>query len=178
MIVTESCPFLPDDGLKVSLSKQTARLTNSETLKSFPSSLQHLSAEQQRDILELVDRFPCLFADVPTRTSILQHDIVVSHAKPIKQHAYRINPVKRTQMKQETDYLQEHGFALRSSSPWSSKACWRPNLTECRGSSLIKVNAVTVLDSYPLPRMEDCVDNLGLVCLQRQSTNSCMTVYE
>lgn len=24
-----------------------------------------------------------------------------------------------------------------------------------------KVNAVTVQDSYPLPRMEDCMDNIG-----------------
>ncbi|KAF0040476.1 hypothetical protein F2P81_006374 [Scophthalmus maximus] len=31
----------------------------------------------------------------------------------------------------------------------------------CQMADLHKVNAVTVPDSYPLPRMEDCVDNLG-----------------
>lgn len=129
----------------------------------MPSLVQHLTAEQQRDILTLVDRFPCLFSDVPSRTTVLQHDIVLNYAKPIKQHTYRINPVKRAQMKQEKDYLQEHGFARRSSSPWSS-----PCLLETKSdgtprfvTDYRKLNAVTIPDSYPLSHVEDCIGNLG-----------------
>lgn len=66
-------------------------------------------------------------------------------------------------MKQEAEYLLRNGLATQSSSPWCS-----PCLVEAKSdgsprliSDFRKVNAVTVSDCYPLPRMEDCVDNLG-----------------
>ncbi|KAF7640694.1 hypothetical protein LDENG_00022530, partial [Lucifuga dentata] len=132
-------------------------------LKMLPIHLTHLQEKQRQDIIQLVARFPCLFGDVPTRTNVLMHDINVNNAKPIKQHAYRVNQIKRELMKKETDYLRENGLAKPSTSSWSSpclletKADGSPRfITDFR-----KVNAVTVPDSYPLPRMEDCIDNLG-----------------
>ena len=84
-------------------------------------------------------------------------------ARPIKQHAYRANQTKRQLMKQEVEYLLQNDLASASSSPWSS-----PCLLEAKSdgsprfiTDFRKVNAVTVRDSYPLPCMEDCIDNLG-----------------
>lgn len=121
------------------------------------------SDEQQRYVTELTNNFPCLFSDVPTRTTVLQHDIDVKDARPIKQHPYRVNPMKRVLMKKEAEHLLQHGLATTSSSPWSS-----PCLLEDKSdgsprfiTDFRKVNAVTVPDSNPLLRMEDCVDNLG-----------------
>lgn len=78
-------------------------------------------------------------------------------------NTYRVNPVKRAQMKTETEYLLQHGFARHSSSPWSS-----PCLIEAKSdgsprfiTDYRKVNAITITESYPLQRMEDCIDNLG-----------------
>lgn len=51
---------------------------------------------------------------------MLQHDIDVRGAKPIKQHPYRVNEIKRTAMKTETDYLLKNDLARHSYSPWSS----------------------------------------------------------
>ncbi len=42
---------------------------------------------------------------MPTVTSVLKHDVDVADHRPIKQNAYRVNPVNREIMKQETDYL-------------------------------------------------------------------------
>ncbi len=100
---------------------------------------------------------------MPTVTSVLKHDIDVADHRPIKQNAYRINPVKREIMKQETDYLVKHGLAVPSSSPWCSPCLLVPKPD---GSSRFctdyrKVNQVTKADSYPLPRIEDCVDRIG-----------------
>lgn len=60
-------------------------------------------------------------------------------------------------------YLLKHGFARPSSSPWSlpclvaAKPDGMPRfLTDFR-----KVNAVTVPNSYPIPRMDDCIDDVG-----------------
>lgn len=164
LIVTENPKTIDDDDLLTRHSShQSARLPNSEMLRVLPSQLKHLSGEQQCDITQLIHNFPCLFSDVPTRTTVLKHDIDVKDARPIKQHPYRVNPMKRELMKKEAEYLLQHGLAMTSSSPWSS-----PCLLEAKSdgsprfiTDFQKVNAVTVLDSYPLPRMEDCVDNLG-----------------
>lgn len=165
LIVAETADVTDrDDGLVLRPSAhQSARLPNSKMLLALPAQLHHLTDEQQSDVLDLVKQFPCLFNDVPSRTNVLKHDIDVKGARPMKQHHYRVNPVKRALMKQEAQYLIQHGLAIPSSSPWSS-----PCLLEAKtdGSPRFitdfrKVNAVTVPDSYPLPRMEDCVDNLG-----------------
>lgn len=127
------------------------------------SQLKHLSDEQQRDVTELIDHFPCLFSDVPTQTTVPRHDIYVKDAWPIKQYPYRVNPVKVIMMKKEAMYLLQHGLAMTSSSSWSS-----PCLLEAKSddsprfvTDYPKVNAITVPDSYPLPQIEDCVDNFG-----------------
>lgn len=44
--------------------------------------------------MQLIDDFPSLFNDVPSRTTVLQHDIYVGDAVLIKQHAYRVNVTK------------------------------------------------------------------------------------
>lgn len=69
LIVTE--PSDPsEDGLETH-SAQSPRLPNSEMLEVLPKQLGHLTPKQQCDVLDLIDRFPCLFSDVPTRTTIL-----------------------------------------------------------------------------------------------------------
>lgn len=82
---------------------------------------------------------------------------------PVKQHPYQVNSIKRSVMKTEVDYLLKNNLAEPSYSPWSSPCLLVPKsdgrfrfCTDCR-----KVNSVTVIDSYKLPRMEDCIDNLG-----------------
>ena len=66
-------------------------------------------------------------------------------------------------MKREVEYLLCNGLAKPSCSPWSSPCLLVPKsdgtLRFC--TDFRKVNAVTVPDSYPLPRMEDCIDSLG-----------------
>ncbi|KAL1280368.1 hypothetical protein QQF64_014968 [Cirrhinus molitorella] len=143
--------------------QQCARLKNSEMLAELNSHLSHLSDVQRSAVESLIADFPVLFHDVPSCTTVLQHDIDVGKTVPIKQHAYRVNAVKRSVMKAEVDYLCENGLAKQSFSPWSSP-CFL--VTKNDGSARFctdyrKVNAVTVPDCFPLPRMEGCVDNLG-----------------
>jgi len=143
--------------------QQCARLANSEILEDLHSYLNHLTADQETDIVQIIFDFNCLFSDVPKQTNVLQHDIVVNGARPIKQNAYRINAVKKSIMRQEVNYLLENDLARPSCSPWSSPCLLvpKPDGTFRFCTDFRKVNAVTVPDSYPLPRMEDCVDNLG-----------------
>ncbi len=75
----------------------------------------------------------------------MQRNIKVNGARPIKQHAYRVNIVKISVMCQEVEYLLENSLAKSSCSPWSSPCLLVPKsdgsfrfCTDYR-----KVNAVT-----------------------------------
>uniref|UniRef100_A0A671WFH3 Gypsy retrotransposon integrase-like protein 1 n=1 Tax=Sparus aurata TaxID=8175 RepID=A0A671WFH3_SPAAU len=157
--------FLVDDDLEErSDGEQSGRLSNSSILANIEAHLSYLSVEQRSDVVNLLHSHPSLFGDVPSRTSrVLSHDIDVGSATPIKQHAYRCPLPKREVMKQEVEYLLENGLAKPSSSPWSSpcllalKADGTPRFC----TDFQKVNSVTVPDSFPLPRMEDCIDSIG-----------------
>ncbi len=104
-----------------------------------------------------------MFNNVPSRTTVLQHDINVENATSIKQHAYRVNVAKRAAMRGEVDYLLKHGLAKSSCNPWNSPCLLVPKSdgTARFCTDYLKVNAVTIPDCFPLPRMEDCIDNLG-----------------
>lgn len=115
------------------------------------------------DIFTLTSSYPTLFGDVPSRTTVLEHDIDVGDAKPIKQHAYHCSMEKRDIMKQEVCYLLENGLAKPSSSTWSSPYLLAPKSdgTFRFCTDLRKINAVTVPDSFSLPRMEDYIDSIS-----------------
>ena len=155
---------LADDGLaEKSGLMPTARLRNSEILGTLEGFLSHLSASARADIIHLIEDNLLLFSDHPSQTSVLYHDIDVEGHKPMKQHAYRVNPTKRAMMQQEVSYLVEHGLAAPSTSAWSSPCVLvpKPDNTPRFCNDYRKVNSVTKPDSYPLPRMEDCIDRVG-----------------
>ncbi len=113
--------------------------------------------------MQLIGKYSSLFSDVPTVTNVLEHDIDVGDHHPVKQNAYRINPVKREIMKKETQYLIQHGLAVPSSSPWCSPCLLvpKPDGTSRFCTDYLKVNQLTKSDSFPLPRIDDCVDRIG-----------------
>ncbi|CAI5669654.1 unnamed protein product [Oreochromis niloticus] len=152
-----------DDLHMLSEGQQCGRLANSAYLAEVTAHLSHLSPSQCEDVLSLLHSYPSLFGDVPSRTSVCEHDINVGDATPIKQHAYRCPMGKREVMKKEVSYLVENGLAQPSHSPWSSPCLLAPKSdgTPRFCTDYRKVNAVTVSDSFPLPRMEDCIDNIG-----------------
>ncbi len=137
------------------------RLSNSEILQTLPVFLTNLTETQRQDIIKIINDFPMLSGDIPTQTNVLQHDIKITCDFSIKQHAYRVNNTKRSVMKAEVEYLLENGLAEPSFSPWSSPCLLvpKPDGTFRLCTDYRKVNSVTVPDSYPLPRMEDCIDN-------------------
>ncbi|KAI7814468.1 hypothetical protein IRJ41_019425, partial [Triplophysa rosa] len=141
----------------------SARLLNSETLSNLSSKLSHLPLSAQSDIRSVIEKYPSLFSDLPTTTHVLTHDIDVGSHSPVTQRSYRIKPVKRDLMRQETKYLLEHGFAVPSSSPWCSPCLLIPKQdgTSRFCKDYRKINALTKADSYPMTRMEDCVDRVG-----------------
>lgn len=94
---------------------------------------------------------------------MIEHDVDVGDARPIAQRFYRVNPEKRKILDSAVDYMLENGFAVPSTSSWSSPCLLvsKPDSTFRPCTDFRKINAVTKPDSFPLPRMEDCVDQVG-----------------
>ncbi len=104
-----------------------------------------------------------MFSNVSSRTSLVEHDIDVGDSLPIKQHAYRVSPEKRSQLQKEVAFILENNIAVPGYSSWSSPCLlvkkYDSTFRFC--TDFRRVNAITKPDSYPLPRMEDCVDRVG-----------------
>lgn len=140
-----------------------SKLTNSDVLKNLDSKLSHLEESQRQDLQKLLEKYSDLFPDVPSRTNQIYHDVDVGDAAPVKQHPYRLNPRKQQYLKEEVKYLLENDFIEPSSSSWSSPCILvpKPDGSYRMCTDYRKVNSVTKTDTFPIPRMDDCIDKLG-----------------
>ena len=100
---------------------------------------------------------------MPKQTHVIEHDIDVGSAIPIKQHPYRVNPMKRAILRKEVEYMLQNDLAEPSMSAWSSPCILveKSDRTFRFCTDYRRVNAVTTPDCYPLPRMDDCIDRVG-----------------
>ena len=140
-----------------------SKLENSDILKILNNKLSHLEPSQQEELKQLIHEYRHLFPDIPTRTDKIYHDVIVEDSKPIKQHPYRMNPLKQKYLQDEVKYLLENDFIEPSQSNYSSPCILVPksNGTYRMCTDYRKVNSVTKTDSFPIPRIDDCIDKVG-----------------
>lgn len=166
--VTVSCGLNFVDGgeeevIRVSDEVLQGRLKNSQTLQNLGVLVDHLDLEKRDELVTLIRNYNVLFSDTPSQTHLLEHDIDIGDAKPIKQRFYRVPEEKRLKLETEVQYMLDNGIAEPCCSDWASPcllvkksdSTFRP-CTDYR-----KINNVTKADLYPLPRMEDCIDQVG-----------------
>jgi hypothetical protein len=141
----------------------SSRLENSEVLKNLDSKLCHLLPNEKEEICELISEYSHLFSDQLSQTDVVNHDVDVGSANPIKQHPYRVSPVKREKLREEVKFMMQNELIEPCHSEWSSPCILVPKTdgsyrfcTDYR-----KVNSVTKTDSFPIPRMDDCIDKVG-----------------
>lgn len=93
----------------------------------------------------------------------MEHNIEVGDTKPIKQRFYKVNFEKRKYLDVEVKYMLENGFAEPSTSSWASPCILVPKSDNTPRFCLDfhELNAVPKPDSFPLPRMDDRVDQVG-----------------
>lgn len=100
---------------------------------------------------------------MPSHTDWIEHDIDVGEMPPIRQHFYRVSPEKHKHLDAEVEYMLNNNIAVPSFLSWASPCLLVPKSdgTPRFCSDFRKANKVTKPDSFPLPRMEDCVDQMG-----------------
>nr|XP_045603076.1 uncharacterized protein LOC123761177 [Procambarus clarkii] len=149
---------------KEDIEEEEEVLTNSEILLNLQAKLTHVAEGHQPSLLQMIREYKTIFRDVPGLTSVLWHDVVLEEGvRPIKQHPYRLNPLKERVVKDEVEYMLKHHLIALSSSPWSSPILLVPKPGKKYRFCIDyrQVNKVTVADTYPLPRVEECLNAIG-----------------
>ena len=73
-----------------------------------------------------------------------------------------MNPVKQQYLREEVQYLLDNDFIEPSQSEWSSCIFVpKPDGTFRMCTDYRKVNSITKTDTFPIPRIDDCIDNIG-----------------
>lgn len=111
----------------------------------------------------LIQGYSHIFPDVPSKTTAAVHDVDIGDATPIKQAPYRVNPIKMLQMSEEIKFMLKNEILEPSYSEWSSPCLLipKPDKTVRFCTDYRKVNSVIKSDSYPIPRIDDCIDKIG-----------------
>lgn len=109
---------------------------------------------------------------------ITEHAIdIVSGGRPAFSQSYRAGPESRKVIQKNVNDLLEDGIIEPTQSEWAAPVVLAPkadgSLRFC--IDYRRLNAVTVKDSYPWPRMDDCLDSLGTA--QFFSTLDCNSGY-
>ena len=122
-----------------------------------------LTPNQESKLQSVINEFEEISSDKAGLgcTSWLSHKIETV-GSPIRQRYYPLSPVKLKVLNEEIDKMLELGVIRPSRSPWASPVVM---VTKKDGSVRFcvdsrKLNSVTIRDSYPLPRVQDILDNL------------------
>ena len=143
--------------------QQPIKLQNSQILNDLGTKLSHLPLVQRKELAEVITQYREVFPDVPSKTNLIEHDEDVGDSAPIKQHPYRVSPMKKELLDKEVQYMLKNDIIEESQSNWSSPCILVPKhdggfrfCTDFR-----KVNDKTKSDSFPIPRIADCIDQIG-----------------
>ncbi|XP_045462161.1 uncharacterized protein LOC123672192 [Harmonia axyridis] len=98
-----------------------------------------------------------LFREIDTPCTGYEHRIDVGNHAPVASPPYRLTPQKTAILREEIDKMLQEDVIEESDSPWASPVVMVP---KPGGGTRIcidyrKVNAITRTDTYPLPRIDD-----------------------
>lgn len=141
---------------------------------AVPEHLQELYAQSSTDLndnekLEL-SKLLCAYESVFSKgpgdlglTSLVQHDIITRPGAPVKQPPRRMAGEKQQHADQQVCESLQSGRATRSHSSWASPVVMvrKKDGTYRLCIDYRALNACTITDAYPLPRIQDTLDTLA-----------------
>lgn len=122
-----------------------------------------LPPDQKKELLQLLHKYKNVFSDLPgltTRTSI---SIDTKDAQPVVSAPYRVPHAFIQEFKEEIADMLRLKIITPSTSPWASPAL---HVAKKDGTKRLcvdykKLNRISVSDPYPMPRIEDMIDDLS-----------------
>ena len=158
-VITQYIEVFPDVPSKTNLIEHDVDVGDSAPIKQHPYRV----SPMKKELAEVITQYREVFPDVPSKTNLIEHDVDVGDSAPIKQHPYRVSPMKKGLLDKEVQYMLKNDIIEESQSNWSSPCILVPKrdggfrfCTDFR-----KVNDKTKSDSFPIPRIADCIDQIG-----------------
>ena len=129
-------------------------------------STEHVDQDQKFQITKLLCKYQDVFArddDDLGRTDLTKHTINTGNAQPIRQPALRVPLHLRSEADQQVEDMLKRGVIEPSHGPWAAPVVL---VKKKDGSTRFcvdyrKLNAVTLKDAYPIPRINDSLDSLS-----------------
>lgn len=128
-----------------------------------PSMGVQLTTEEQAELTTLLAEFEDVLQSRPGRTTLTEHRINSRDAHPVRMPPYRLPHAYRDQVLAELKDMLDTGIIEPSNSEWAS-----PMVIVRKKDGGIRLcvdyrrlNSVTAVDPYPMPRIDDLIDRLG-----------------
>ena len=149
----------PDEDVETE-SEQDWRTSNST---AEPKMGPCLTESQRRQMREVLGRHSKLVNDRPGRIATVEHTIPLTQDRPVRQRPFRLPAAYRDEVAKELEEMRRHGVIEPTTSPWASPMVVVPKKD---GTARIcidyrRLNSVTAMDAYPLPRIEEILDSVG-----------------
>lgn len=134
---------------------------NSPALK-----LDHLDSTQKEKIQTLLNQYQLLFdggEETIGHIPNIQHRIETGDAAPVSTRQWRLPQATRNVIREQCNSMLRAGVIEPSTSPWLSPVV----LVKKKGGALRfcvdyrKLNQITTADTYPLPRIDELLDELS-----------------
>ncbi len=125
-----------------------------------PTISDHLKADQKE---QLNTEFAQVFQNQPGCTPLVQHKIETGAAHPVRLPPYRLPQAYHAEVEQELQEMLAQDIIEASHSEWAAPIL----LVNKKDGGLRlcvdyrRLNGVSVSDAYPMPRIEDMIDQLG-----------------
>jgi hypothetical protein len=113
-------------------------------------------------VLEFPDVFPKDLPGLPPEWKVEFAIELIPGTAPISKRAYRVSGPELVELKKQIDELSEKGYIRPSTSPWAAPVLFVEKKDGTRRICIDyrALNEVTIKNKYPLPRIEDLLDQL------------------
>ena len=132
----------------------------------YQKTVEGMNKGQQRQVAKLLNKYSNVFSETDDdigRTGVLKHRIPTGEAKPIRQPLRRVPYHMQKEMDEQIDNMLKKDVITPSKSPWASGIVL---VKKKDGSKRFcvdyrRLNEVTIKDAYPLPRIDESLDQLA-----------------
>ena len=134
-------------------------LGNMETCEDVSIS-DELAESQKEQVRNLLAEFSDVFSGKLNLTHVAAHKFDTGESLPIHFPPYKVPQKLEEEVKKEIEKMLEMGINLPSRSPWASPIVTvpKPDGTITFSVDYRKLNSITKMDAYPIPRQD------GQVC--------------
>jgi len=132
----------------------------------YERTAEGLDPKQRKDVASLLKKYADVFSDGDSdigRTGIIKHKIDTGDSRPVKQPLRRVPMHMNSEVDSQIEQMLEKDVIQPSRSPWASGIV----LVKKKDGSMRfcvdyrRLNDITIKDAYPLPRTDECLNQLA-----------------